>query len=88
MMKLDELNAELTKRGYYTRLDEGQLVVGFPPEEVPDTNGISTIRFCCAATVHANGFELEYELAAYSKYTVVPDAAQALDFITAKFPLQ
>jgi hypothetical protein len=55
---------------------------------VPDANGISTIHFCCAVTTHANGLELEYELAAYSKYTVVPDAAQALEFITAKFPLR
>ena len=86
-MRLDQLQYELEKRGYYTRLADDQLVVGFLPEEVPDANGISTIHFCCAVTVHANGFELEYELAAYSKYAVVPDAAQVLDFIATKFPL-
>lgn len=86
-MNFSELQYELEKRGYYTRPYDEQLVVGFLPQEVPDANGIATIRFCCAVTAHANGFELEYELAAYSKYTVVPDTAQVLEFITAKFPL-
>lgn len=86
-MTISELKDELEQRGYFTRYLDEQLVVGYPPVPEAAFEGISTFRFCCAVTAHANGFELEYELAAYSKYTVVPDTAQVLEFITAKFPL-
>ena len=87
MMNLNELKNQLDQLGYYTILREEELVVGFQPTEIPDSNGISTFHFCCALTIEKNILRMEYELAAYSKYKDFSDISEVLDFIKSKFPM-